>query len=99
MLSRIKKKLFDIKVALFFYYFLYKRGVLREFIRACKDHNQLNNYEGVLHKLSRGVPYEYLIMQSFSFARQMYVLHSNTDWWGISHDWSHSELFKSKKSK
>lgn len=98
MLSKIKKKLFDIKVTLYFYYFLYKRGVLREFIRACKD-NSLGYYEGVLHRLSRGVPYEYLIMQSFSFARQMYVLHSNTDWWGISHDWSHSELFKSKKSK
>lgn len=98
MLSRIKKKLFDIKVTLFFYYFLYKRGVLKEFIRACKD-NSLGYYEGVLTKLSRGVPYKYLITQSFSFARQMYVLHSNTDWWEISHDWAHSELFRSKKSK
>ena len=98
MLSKLKKKLFDIKVTLFFYYFLYKRGVLKEFIRACKDNSQ-GNYQGVLNRLSKGVPYEYLIMQSFSFARQMYVLHSNTDWWEINHDWLHSELFKSKKSK
>lgn len=94
MIETIKRKARDLKITIVFYVFLIRLGLLKEYIKACKDARYDGEYIGVMRRLKSEDSPQNLISTSFSFARQHYVLYSQIDWWKVSHDWAHSELFK-----
>jgi len=92
-----KALLGNLLMTLRFYLFLWKLGILLEYIRAVKDNDINGEYHSVFMKLCRGLDPRELISRSFSFARQMFVIHSETDWWRVEHVWKATIYSKQKE--
>lgn len=88
MLKRFMNWCRNLKITIKFYVFLWKLGVLKEYIEAVKDNDINGKYTGIMTRLNRDLRPDMLVIASFSFAKQTHVRYSQTNWWSINNVWN-----------